>query len=321
MRIALSILFLAATAAVAAAQGNPRLKPQVTVASDLVRVGDLVENAGFTSGTPIFRAPDLGQTGSVPVRAVVDAVRAAGLIAVDTRGLSEISVTHASRTIVADEVEQRIAAVLSQHYNLGKAENLKLIFDRDLRAIELPLTSTAELSAAKINYDRLSRRFDLTFDAAGAGRAQWRYTGSAIEMVEAAIVTRALTRGDRIKQNDITIERRPKSEFTAEPPAPVAEVVGFAARGAVRPGQPLRKTDLMKPEIVKKNDMVLLHYEVPGITLTMRGQALDSGAEGDMVNVLNPNSKRTIQGVVTAPGRVTVSAPAPAQVAAAAPTE
>ena len=144
-------------------------------------------------------------------------------------------------------------------------------------------------------------------------------------MVETAIVTRALARGDLVRQSDITIERRPKSEFTAEPPAPVTEVIGFAARGGVRPGQPLRKTDLMKPEIVKKNDMVLLHYEVPGITLTMRGQALDSGAEGDMVNVLNPNSKRTIQGVVTAPGRVTVSAPAPApapaQVAAAAPTE
>jgi flagellar basal body P-ring formation protein FlgA len=321
MRIALSILLLAGTAAAAAAQGNPRLKPQAIVASDIVRVGDLVENAGLVSGTPIFRAPNLGETGTVPARAVVDAVRAAGLIAVDMRGLSEISVTHASRTIVAEEIEQRVAAVLAQHYNLGKAENLKLVFDRDVRAIELALTSTAELSAAKINYDRATRRFDLTFEVPGTGRAAWRYTGSAIEMVEAAMATRALARGDLIKQSDITVERRPRSEFTAEPPAAAAEIVGSAARGAVRAGQPLRRADLMKPEIVKKNDMVLLHYEVPGITLTMRGQALESGAEGDMVNVLNPNSKRTIQGAVTGPGRVTVAAPKPAQVAAAAPTE
>jgi flagellar basal body P-ring formation protein FlgA len=325
MRIALSILLLAASAASAAAQGNPRLKPQAIVASDIVRVGDLVENAGLASSTPIFRAPNLGETGTVPARAVVDAVRAAGLIAVDTRGLAEVSVTHASRTIGTEEIEQRIAAVLTQHHNLGKPENLKLTFDRDPRAIELPLTSTAELSAAKISYDRATRRFDVTFELPGAGRAAWRYTGGAIEMVEAAIVMRALSRGDLIRQSDITIERRAKSDFSAEPPAAVGEIIGFAARGAVRPGQPLRRADLMKPEIVKKNDMVLLHYEVPGITLTMRGQALDSGAEGDMVNVLNPNSKRTIQGIVTGPGRVTVSAlspaPAPAQVAAAAPTQ
>src|SRR4051794_29970123 len=118
MRIILSMLALAASGVLSAvpagAQGAPRLKPQVTVASDVVRIGDLVENAGTSSGTPIFRAPDLGETGSVPARAVVDAVRAAGLIAVDTRGLTEITVTHASRTVALGEIESRIAAALTE---------------------------------------------------------------------------------------------------------------------------------------------------------------------------------------------------------------
>jgi flagella basal body P-ring formation protein FlgA len=77
----------------------------------------------------------------------------------------------------------------------------------------------------------------------------------------------------------------------------------------VRAGQPLRAADLMKAEIVQKNDTVMLHYEVPGVVLTMRGKALDSGGAGDMVSVLNVQSKRTIQGVVTGPGHVTVTAP------------
>ena len=88
-------------------------------------------------------------------------------------------------------------------------------------------------------------------------------------------------------------------------------------RRTVRAGQPLRSADLMKPEIVQKNDMVLLHYEVPGIVLTMRGKALDSGTRGDMVSVLNVHSKRTIQGIVTAPGRVTIMTPNSARLAAA----
>ena len=50
----------------------------------------------------------------------------------------------------------------------------------------------------------------------------------------------------------------------------------------------------------------------------MRGKALESGAEGDMVNVLNIQSKRTIQGVVTGPGRVTVMAGTPRAPARAA---
>ncbi|MBV8839255.1 MAG: flagellar basal body P-ring formation protein FlgA [Alphaproteobacteria bacterium] len=318
MRTTLSILALVAGTLLAtvpaAAQGVPRLKPQVTVASDIVRVGDLVENAGASSPTPIFRAPDLGETGSVPARAVVDAVRAAGLIAVDTRGLTEVTVTHASRTLPLSEIESRLATALSERYDLGKPENLRLVFDREVRNIELSLTSTTEPIATRMNYDRASRRFDVTLEIPGASRAQWRYTGVAIETVEAAVVMRGFTRGEVIKQNDITIERRAKREFASDPAA--TDVVGLAARGNIRAGQVLHASELMKPEIVKKNDVVILHYEVPGIVLTMRGQALDSGAEGDMVNVLNPNSKRTIQGVVTAAGHVTVVAPKPAQIAA-----
>ena len=316
MRTAVSIFFLGLSLAPATAQvtgavgyAQPRLKAQVTVAGDIVRIGDMIENAGLAADKPIFRAPDLGQTGAVPARAVLDAVRPHGLIAVDARGITEVAVTRQSRIIAAADIEARIAAALASRYNVGQADSLKIAFDRDVRPIELAVTANSELALTRISYDTSSRRFDVTFEFAGNARAQWRYTGSAVETVEAAVPTRPLARGDVIKAGDIVIERRAKNEFAGEPPAVVAEVVGRAARRVVRAGTPLRNADLMKPEIVQKNDTVLLHYEVPGIVLTMRGKALESGAEGDMVSVLNVNSKRTIQGIVTGPGRVTVSAP------------
>jgi flagella basal body P-ring formation protein FlgA len=316
MRTAISILLLALGLVPAAAQGTLRLKAQATVAGDIVRIGDLVENAGVAANTPIFRAPDLGQTGAVPAHAILDAVRPYGLIGVDTRGIAEVSVTHASRTIAVEDIEQRIVGTLTARYNLGRPENLKIMFDRDVRPIELALTASSDLSLARIGYDAGTRRFDVSFELPGATRAFWRYTGSAVETVEAAVPTRAINRGDIIKASDFTIERRPRSEFSGEPPALAADVAGLAARRTVRAGQPLRNADLMKPEMVQKNDMVLLQYEVPGIVLTMRGKALESGTEGDMVSVLNVNSKRTIQGIVTGPGRVTVVAPNAARLAA-----
>jgi len=318
MKPALSFFLLALAATPAAAQlsdAPARLKSQATVSSDIVRIGDLVENAGAIANTPIFRAPDLGQTGAVAVHAVLDAVRPYGLIAVDAHGLSEVAVTHASRTMAASAIEQRIAAVLAARYAVGKPENLKVTFDQAVRPIELPLTSAAEPAPTRATYDKAGGRFDVTFELAGA-RTQWRYTGTAVETVEAAVVTRALARGDLVKHSDISIEQRPRSEFASDPPASVSGVVGLAARTSVRAGQGLRNSDLMKPEVVKKNEMVLLHYEVPGIVLTMRGQALDSGSEGDTVNVLNVQSKRTIQGTITGPGRIAVPSPTSTRVAA-----
>src|ERR1700752_2654295 len=300
MKTALSFLILALAATPAAAQlsggsyAPARLKSQATVSSDIVRIGDLVENAGGVANTPIFRAPDLGQTGAVPVRAVLDAVRPHGLAGVDARGLSEIAVTHASRTISAETIEQRVVTALTSRYSIGRLENLNITFDPLVRPIELPLTSAAEPTLARMSYEKSGGRFDVTFELPGQ-RAQWRYTGTAFETVEAAIVTRPLARGDLVRQSDITIERRAKSEFSSEPPAPAADIAGRAARTSLPAGQGLRASDLMKPEMVKKNEMVLLHYQVPGIVLTMRGQALESGTEGDLVNVLNIQSKRTIQ--------------------------
>jgi len=333
MRIAVPLLFLALSAAdwaaPAAAQSyaQPRLKPQATVAGDIVRAGDLIENAGLAADKPIFRAPDLGQTGAVPAQAVLDAVRPYGLIAVDARGIAEVLVTHQSRVVAAPDIEARIVAALVARHNIGKADSLKITFDREVRPIELTMAN-GEPTLVRMSYDTFSRRFDVTFELPGNARAQWRYTGSAVETIEAAVPIRALARGDVIKAGDIVIERRPKNEFSSEPPALAAAVVGQAARRVVRAGQPLRNADLMKPEIVQKNDTVMLYYEVPGIVLTMRGKALESGAEGDLVSVLNVNSKRTIQGVVTGPGRVTVMGPGAAatmpntaRLAAASPSE
>jgi flagella basal body P-ring formation protein FlgA len=315
IRTAVAVLLLAAAASPTAAQiaspsvATPQLRREVTVSGDLVRIGDLVTNAGAAAATPIFRAPNLGQTGSLPAQRVLDAVLPHGLVVVDARDIIEVSVTRAARVIGADDIEARIARALTARAALGDPKNLKIVFDRETRPIELEPSVTGELAIARLSYDTFSRRFDLTFELAEAGsqRRAFRYTGTAVETVEIAVSTRALARGEVVRAGEVSIERRPKFELTGDPVAQPTEVVGLAARRAVRPGAPLRTADLMKPELVQRNETVTLQYQVPGIVLMLRGKALDSGAEGDTVSVLNIESKRTLQGVVTGPGRVTVS--------------
>ena len=109
-----------------------------------------------------------------------------------------------------------------------------------------------------------------------------------------------------LKASDLTVLRRPKTESSALTDANA--VVGLAARRQLHPGQPLSATDLMKPEIVQRNDTVTIVYQVPGVTLTLRGQAQDNGALGDTIGVLNVESKRVVQAVISGPDRVTVGA-------------
>jgi flagella basal body P-ring formation protein FlgA len=87
----------------------------------------------------------------------------------------------------------------------------------------------------------------------------------------------------------------------------VEQAVGLAARRALPAGRALRQADLQKPELVARNENVTITYEVPGIVLTMRGQALEAGAHGDLISVLNVHSKKTIHATIVGPGRVTVA--------------
>jgi flagella basal body P-ring formation protein FlgA len=82
------LLTLGGAAVAQSAAPAPSLKASVTVTSDVVRIGDLVENAGPVADVPIFRAPDLGTSGAVATDRIVDAIRPHQLIGVDTRGLA-----------------------------------------------------------------------------------------------------------------------------------------------------------------------------------------------------------------------------------------
>jgi flagellar basal body P-ring formation protein FlgA len=88
------------------------------------------------------------------------------------------------------------------------------------------------------------------------------------------------------------------------------QVTGLAAKRAMRSGQLLRSTDFTKAEIVQREQPVTIVVRMAGIHLTMRGKAVDAGAEGDTVNVMNLQSKRVVQGTVIGPGQVLAITPA-----------
>jgi flagella basal body P-ring formation protein FlgA len=123
-------------------------------------------------------------------------------------------------------------------------------------------------------------------------------------------VARTVTRGAILKDADITLERLPRARVGRGVITDRAEAIGLAARNILRPGQPLRTAQLMKPELIRRNQQVTLVYQMPGIMLTVRGKATESGAEGDVIAVLNEQSKRVLRGVIVGPGRVALNPPA-----------
>jgi flagella basal body P-ring formation protein FlgA len=299
---------------------TPRLRELVTVTGDLVRIGDLVDNAGAAASIAVFRAPDLGQTGSVPTAQVVAALRPHEIAGIDTGGLSEVIVTRLSRAIAGKDIEERIARALAGHRGYGNAESLKIALDRELRTLHVEISAAGELSIARLHVEPRTGRFDISLEIPGSASTRsrpLRFTGTVTETVEAATLVRPLARGEVVRASDVSIERRPKSEVIGEALS-LDDVVGLAVKRAMRPGQALRAADLAKPEVVQRNEPVTIVYEIPGMMLTVRGKALEPGSIGDHISVLNIQSNRTVQVAVAGPGRVVVRSNTPRELASAA---
>jgi flagellar basal body P-ring formation protein FlgA len=295
-----------------ASSAGPSLKASATVMGDIVHIGDLVENAGAVADVPIFRAPDLGQTGSVPVASVLEAVRGHHIIGLDTRGLSAVPVTRAARAIAAKDVEARILLALAGKYGLPDSSNLAVVFDNEVRTVAVEATATSELAVAHLSFEPRTTRFDIAFELPGsavARRLPLRFTGSLTETFEAVVPTHEIAQGQLIKVSDLAVERRPKASSTPTTLTTIEQAQGLSTKHALRAGQVIRQADVAKPELVGRGETVTIVFQVPGILLTILGKAVEPGALGDVINVVNVQSKHTLQATVIGPGRVSVNAP------------
>jgi len=292
---------------------RPSLKSEAIINGDIVRIGDLIEHAGIVATVPIFRAPDLGDTGTVSADTVLEAVRKHALIGIDAGDVRDVVVTRASRTIPANEIEDAITKALCARFDLGSSKDIVMAFARDMRAVYVEPSAKGELRVTHIDYDLRSGRFEAAIEIpAGAGkRSTVQLSGRATATVEVATAARTLERGAVLREADLIIERRPRAEVGRDVITKPEQAVGLAVRVNLQPGRPIRTTELMKPDLVQRNETVTLIYEVPGVLLTIRGKAADGGAEGDVINVINEQSKHSVQGVIVGPGRVVINSGSP----------
>ena len=295
----------------------PVLRAKVSVSSDVVRIGDVVDNAGALSQVAIYRAPDLGTTGALPVAQVINVLRAQGVIGVDARDIKQVTVTRLARTVESKEIERAVAQALEHRGGLGEAANISLTFDRDVADLRLDASNTGAMLATSARYEPRGGRFDVTLQIANdnGNPTQLRFTGSAIETVEVAVLTRNVERTDILKSADVIVERRPRAEVGSDPAAR-EQALGMQMRRTIHAGQPVRMADLVKPDLVQRDQAVTIIFQTAGLYLTTRGKALDNGTEGDVVSVLNIQSKRTVTGTVTGRSQVTIQVATPQPMAA-----
>ena len=88
--------------------------------------------------------------------------------------------------------------------------------------------------------------------------------------------------------------------------ASIEEAVGQEAKVALYPGRAILASQIGAPALVERNAVVRMSYVEGPLHIVTDGRALDRGAAGEPVRVMNLASKQTVTGTVAADGSVEV---------------
>ncbi len=326
-RPAVAVAALATAPAPAAVPARPsrlQLRSDITLSRDLVSFGDLIAGLGLEAAqTPAFRAPALGETGTIQVARIVEAARGAGIITsaaeLEGAGQAQVVVTRAARRVMASDIEEAVKTGLQERYGVD-ARAFALTIDGGAPTIAVEPELTGEAVVSDLAYDARTRRLQARVTVPGSMALRLkpiRIAGQLVETVEVIVPKRAIARGETLGKADVVVERRPRDGQATDLIGDPRVAIDKVATRALMAGAPLRAGDLRREEIVAKGDLVTLVYESRGLTITMRGRAGEAGAMGDVVSVTNPQSKRVLHGTVSGPGRISIQASASGRVASA----
>lgn len=282
----------------------------VTVSETLVRLGDLFKNAGELSNKAVFRAPSIGQSGTISALRVVDAARRAGLSRIAPSSIQTVHVKRASDLVTEQDVTEGIKAQLRAKGYIAASGRVDMELSTRLVDQHASTAAARPFDLRNLRFDRTSGRFSAELSIGGRDDIGIiRLTGQAIETVMAPVLTRNMRRGEVVAESDITLTPMPRQQAMLAKPAAIKDIIGMATRQPLRAGLIANEGYFVAPDIVERSANVTILFKAGNLTLSMMGKAITGGAKGDIISVQNVQTNRIVRAEVIDRGLLQINTP------------
>ncbi|MBK1666232.1 flagella basal body P-ring formation protein FlgA [Rhodospirillum rubrum] len=271
-------------------------------------LGDLFTGVSDKASVPVARAPRPGRSAILDADWLDRTARAYEIPWRPHSGLEQAVITRPGSTVPADRIQETLRVMLTA---LGAPSDTEIQVTSTQTPLTVPLGVSPSIRTLEEQFDPSSGRFSAVLEApAGEADAERvRISGRLFATREIPVLSRRVGRDEIIGPRDVSFLRERLDRLPPDAITDVADLVGMTPRIAVRDGQPLRRADVVRPILLKKGALVTMELRMPGIAVSAQGRALDNGAEGDTVRVINTASNQTILATVSGGNRVIVQAP------------
>jgi len=285
-----------------------QLKTGASVTEDVIRVGDLWDNAGNKADLAIAKAPQPGKRVTLDNRWLTMLANSNGLDWHSSSQFEHIVVERSGQTLDLSVLETELREALSLE-GVSPSATVEITNTQSLSQL-IPGNEPPSIAVKDLVLDNRTQRFTAVAEApAGSPTSvRMKVTGRIIATTRLPVLIRAMNRGESIGQQDLIWAEVRDDNLRQDLVIDPKQLIGMEPRLLLKANTPIRLADLQRPVAVSRNGLVTLLLQTPYMTLTAQGKALDEGGVGDTVRVANLQTKQVVEGRIQATGTVVVAA-------------
>ena len=226
-----------------------------------------------------------------------------------------LTVLFAASSVEAKEgvhlgIEDISKAVVDEFDNQGLGEDVELEFFGGQTSFTFESASDAKIMITDLTVDEGNGKFKAEAEifADGNSVAKTTLSGRSYILGEVVVPTREIAKDEVIEFEDLKVAKLRLNRLRDDVIKEEDELVGKQATRTLKEGKPVTSRDVKEEVIVKRGDKVTAVYNHKGLQITSKMEALEDGAKGRTIKVLNTKSAKEISGKVLGKNIVEISA-------------
>lgn len=286
--------------------GASDLKQRIKVRDANVRLSDVFTDVDEDKDKDVFAAPMPGQSKNISTTELWRIAKVNGIQWAKPQVNKRIRITREGKPVNLKILTNLLSEEVK---NQGVGDDVQLSIFGVSKTLYLPVNSDEsdiEIDSLTVSSNHNRYRAKLLWPL-GDGSYQEIECNGIIELVRLLpVLNRTLLPGEVITQRDISWVNMSIKKITSNTVQSEESIIGYTPKRALVANRILRNSDVEALKFVKKGSQVTITFISGPLRMNTIGKALQHGAMGDSVRILNMGSNKTIIAQVTGHGQVEI---------------
>ncbi|MCB9982311.1 MAG: flagellar basal body P-ring formation protein FlgA [Rhodospirillales bacterium] len=283
------------------------LKHNSVIEGDVITLGHVFSGLDAKADKVLGPAPQPGKDMVLNARTLMRIARAMDVSWRPSSAADQVVLSRAATIVPAVMIKDALEHELRTQGLPGKFE--LVVTSSGLDQIVLPHSAAQQVEVESLNFDSEKNRFDAVVVAPSKADPVFRkdINGQIQRLVEVPVLNSAMKNGAVIGEDDLDFITLRAQGLNHDIILSADELVGMTPRRMIMAGKPMTENELEEPQIVERGENITMVFAHGPLSLTAQGKALENGAKGDVIRVVNLSSSKTLQARIIGENEVSVS--------------